>query len=518
MKFSSADSDKPTTPVESAVSPSLTLSFDSAINYAFQQNAIPVVKELRFQNDVVSRKDLVIRVATEPAFAAPAEIRIQAIEPQGEFRVSPLDLKLSHDFLAGLNEKVVGWLKVEVVAGDTVLCSRTESVSLLARNEWCGLVALPEILAAFILPNDPALMPILGRASDLLRESTGRGALNGYQDKSRKRAWEQIAALYKAVAELGIRYINPPTSFESTGQRISFPSQIVAERFGSCLDLTLLFAACCERIGLHSLVLMHEGHAYAGCWLEERTFSDAADDGSDALQQMRKHETESLITVFETTLVAGESPGLLGDAERSARAHLETEKPFRLALDVHQARLGRIVPLPVPGQRVAESAGGPVVVDTVEGIGNRVFIDPLDPAANTAAAKPATRIDQWKSRLLDLSLRNRLLNFKETKSTIRILSAAPEHVEDELAAESELALRPKPKFMSEEDPRHGATMSRQQRADALAVHLADELKHGRLHRRSSNSWRTCSTRSGANIRTLRRTSATNRRWKASRCS
>lgn len=471
-----------TTPAEPSVTLlSLTVTYDSGINYAFQQNAIPVVKELRFQNDDVERKDLVIRVSTEPAFAAPAEIRIQAIEPKGEFRVSPLDLKLSHDFLAGLNEKVAGWLKVEMIAGDAMLCSRTESVSLLARNEWCGLVALPEILAAFILPNDPALMPILGRASDLLRESTGRGALNGYQDKSRKRAWEQVAAIYKAVAELGIRYINPPASFENTGQKISCPSQIVAERFGTCLDLTLLFAACCERIGLHPLVLMHEGHAYAGCWLEERTFSDAADDGSDALQQIRKHETESLITVFETTLVAGESPGVLGDAERSARAHLETEKPFRLALDVHQARLGRIVPLPVPGQRVAEAAGAAVVVDTVEGIGNRVFTDSLDPVAHTAAVKPATRIDQWKSRLLDLSLRNRLLNFKETKSTIRILSAAPEHVEDELAAESELSLRPKPKLMSEEDPRHGATMSRQQRADALAVHLSDELKHGRLH-------------------------------------
>lgn len=81
---------------------SLAITHDCAINYAFQQNAIPVVKELRFQNDDVARKELVIRVSTEPAFAAPVEIRIQAIEPKGEFRASPLDLKLSHDLLAGL--------------------------------------------------------------------------------------------------------------------------------------------------------------------------------------------------------------------------------------------------------------------------------------------------------------------------------------------------------------------------------------------------------------------------------
>ncbi len=464
----------------SVVSLALAITFDPAINYAFQQNAIPVVKELRFQNDGVARKDLVIRVTTEPAFAAPVEIRVQSVEANGEFRVSPLDLKLSPGFLSELNEKVAGWLKVEVVEGDEVLCARTESVSLLARNEWCGLVSLPEILAAFILPNDPAIMPILSRASDLLRESTGRAALNGYQDKSRKRAWAQVAAIYRAVAELGIRYINPPASFENTGQKVSFPSRIVAERFGTCLDLTLLFAACCERAGLHPLVLMHEGHAYAGCWLEERTFPDSAAEGADALQQCRKLETEQMITVFETTIVASEAPGQLGDAERLAREHLQVEKPFRLALDVHRARIARIVPLPIPGVAPGAATGTSMTPITVEGIGDREFAEVVS-QATASAAKPATRIDQWKSRLLDLSLRNRLLNFRETKSTIRIVSAAPEHVEDELAAERELALRPKPSLMSEDDPRHGATMSRQQRADALAAHLADELKHGRLH-------------------------------------
>ena len=203
-----------------------------------------------------------------------------------------------------------------MIEGETVICSRTEAVSLLARNEWCGLVSLPEILAAFILPNDPAVMPILGRASELLRESTGRAALNGYQDKSRKRAWDQLAAIYKAIAELGIRYINPPASFENTGQKIRFPSDIVAQRFGTCLDLTLLVAACCEQAGLRPFVLMHEGHAYAGCWLEEDSLPEPA--GED-LQQIRKLSDDAFITIFETTILAGEAPGTLNDAEMLAR-------------------------------------------------------------------------------------------------------------------------------------------------------------------------------------------------------
>ncbi|MGH7945171.1 MAG: DUF4011 domain-containing protein, partial [Opitutaceae bacterium] len=466
-----------TTPAEAERAVTLVLSYDSAINYAFQQNAIPVVRELRLQNDSTPRKDLTIRITTEPAFAAPLELRLQGLDAGGEHRVAPLDLKLTHDFLAGLNEKISGWLKVDVVEAGSVICSRTDAISLLARNEWCGLVSLPEILAAFILPNDPAIMTILGRASEILREHTGRAAFNGYQDKNRKRAWEQVAAIYKAIAELGVRYISPPASFENTGQKVRFPSDILNQRFGTCLDLVLLFAACCEQVGLHPLVLMHEGHAYAGCWLEERTQPEACDD---SLQQLRKLATDSLVTVFETTLVASESPGTLRDAELLAAPHLYTDLVFRLTLDVRRARLSRIHPLPILGHGPASAVpAGAAKPAPAVGLGDREFVDPLAPSAN-GPSKPSNRIDQWRSRLLDLSLRNRLLNFKETKATIRILSASPEHVEDELAAERELSLQPKPKLMSEEDPRHAATYTKQQRTDALSDHLRDELKHGRL--------------------------------------
>ena len=114
-----------------ATTPSVVISYDRAINYAFQQNAIPVIKELRFQNDASPRKDMVIWVSTEPAFASPVEIRLQSIAAKGEYRVTPLELKLSHDFLFALNEKLAGWLKVEVVAGETVICTRTEPICRL---------------------------------------------------------------------------------------------------------------------------------------------------------------------------------------------------------------------------------------------------------------------------------------------------------------------------------------------------------------------------------------------------
>ncbi len=458
--------------------PTVLVTYDHAISYAFQQNAIPIVKELILRNDAVPRKAVTIRVETEPDFAASVEINLQSLSAGEQFRVAPLDLKLSPDFLAGLNEKLAGWLRVVVITEGTVICEVTEPIILLARNEWCGLVSLPEILAAFVLPNDPAIMPLLSRASEILGEHTGRTALNGYQDKNRKRAWEQVAAIYKAVADLAIRYINPPASFENSGQKVRFPSVICEQRFGTCLDLVLLFAACCEQVGLHPLILMHEGHAYAGCWLDERTLEEPA---IDDLQRIRKLVELESISVFEATTITNERVGTLRDGERTARAYLDTSLPFRIALDIRRARISRIHPMPIFGadNPIASSSKGPGVAHQDTGLGEREFAAPVEPQPKQPP-RPASRIDQWKSKLLDLSLRNRLLNFKPTNSTIPILSSTPEQVEDQLAADAELSVQPKPKAMGEGDPRSSTTYTQQQKVDWLKAHLLDELRQGRL--------------------------------------
>lgn len=466
--------------------PRLSMIYDHSINYAFQQNSIPVIKEIRLQNNGVARRDLTLRLTTEPAFAPAVEIRLQSIAAGGEFRVAPpeLKLKLSHDFLAELNEKVTGWLRLELIEGELALQEIKEPINLLARNEWCGLNSLPEILAAFILPNEPIVMTVLDRASDILGKATGRSALNGYQDKSKKRVWEQVAAIYKALAERGIRYINAPASFERSGQKVRYPSDVLSQRFANCLDISLLFAACCEQAGLRPLVFIHAGHAYAGCWLEERSLPEPA---GDDLQYVRKLAADELITVLEPTLLTEDDPGTLNHAELIARSHLQKDDIFCLALDVRASRSARIKPLPVgsDGASAKNSAKGEAQSSSDDRIGDREFTECINVPEKTASTT-SSRIDLWKSRLLDLTLRNRLLSFRETKATVRIL-AEPERVEDELAAERTLSLECKPKMMSSEDPRDAAIHTREQRADALIDHLREELQAGRLHTHLDNN-------------------------------
>jgi hypothetical protein len=83
--------------------------------------------------------------------------------------------------------------------------------------------------------------------------------------------------------------------------------------------------------------------------------------------------------------------------------------------------------------------------------------------------------------MLDLSLRNRFLNFRETRAAIPILSATPELVEDELSAERELALLPRPALADEADPL-SAALSPEARKAELDTLLRNALaKNRRIH-------------------------------------
>ncbi|MDP1562998.1 MAG: hypothetical protein Q8M16_16595 [Pirellulaceae bacterium] len=80
-----------------------------------------------------------------------------------------------------------------------------------------------------------------------------------------------VAALWSAVAAKSLTYANPPRSFEAVGQKTRRPATVLSEGLATCLDSTLLFAAAIEAVGLNPVVVMVEGHCFAGAWLVQKT-------------------------------------------------------------------------------------------------------------------------------------------------------------------------------------------------------------------------------------------------------
>lgn len=467
-----------------AETPSLQIALQEAVNASLWENSVPVLEELAFDNKTdVEYPAVEITISSEPPFLTPRSWMLQQVRPQ-ELRVlNDRDITLDGALLSAQTEASKAVVTVTARAGEQELTKTTRDVRVLARNEWGGLCGIPDILAAFVLPNDPAIARILRNAADILQQAGQVASLEGYQgDKTR--VWAQAQAIWCAICGLNITYINPPASFVEHGQRIRLPSQVYEERLATCLDTTVLFAACLEAIGLRPLIVLTKEHAFAGFWLSQQ---DAGASVVQDLPGIRNRLKLDDLRVFETTLVtAARKPSFAIACERG-EAHLrdigdDDEDAFREIIDVHRARLRRIRPLSTPGLRT-DTALDETSEDTSE---QPLFEAP--PALREEREeellpdRPADRVQRWCNRLLDMSARNRLLNLpKSDRQQIEIECPEPATLEDMLADmraggnAKPLRFISAPDLMDEDDPRNKSLHQGRHQEDAARAYAIEAL-------------------------------------------
>lgn len=466
---------------------SVEADYTPFINFAMQQNAVPLLRGL-VVNNLSDRKatDVVVRVWSDPPVVAEKILRVDVIAPGAGYTFSPVALTLQRGLLRKQSEREEGHLWIELAAGGVAPLRKPLPLSVLAYNEWIGVSLQPEIIAAYVLPNDLAVERILAQASALLLEKTQDGSLSGYQSGDPRRAYSQAAAIYFAAARQKIGYINPPASFEETGQKIRTPEHILDRKLASCLDTTTLLAACFEQAGLRPVIVLVAGHAFPGVWLVDKSFDDTVTHHASILSN-RIDLGEFL--VMESTGITKTPPLSFKIALEQATAHLHTRTHVFIAVDVKATRNAGIRPL-----SLTEEIGGLADEDISPGGENLSTGEDLSvpqPVAEAGMLKStypprdqeraADRLSRWKTSLLDLSLRNRLLNFKDTKKTIPLLCPDIAGLEDALAASQAFRVRPKPDAWGPSDPRDAALHQAQTGTDALFDYLREEMVQQRLH-------------------------------------
>jgi very-short-patch-repair endonuclease len=465
----------------------IRLDHDPHVNYALQQNAVPVVKELRLTNaGEDDLEDLEVEIRVEPELADPLELAVARIEAGATHVLGDVDLRFSPTRLVNQEEREQGEIVVEVRHGGATIGRDVWSLEVLAYGEWPGAGSLPEILAAFVLPNHPEADRFLAAVRDRLEASTGDPTLDGYQRRDPDRILAVARAAYEAACALGLSYVEPPASFETGGQKIRTPDRLLATGMGTCLDLALFLAAVLEQAGLHPLVLLVEGHAALGVWRIGESFVDAVVDDP---ARIRKRVALDEILVLDVVGVTGRPPLAFDEAVREGERHLTDATTFLYAVDVRTARQERIRPLALRASK--DEAYRPVALDAVA-TGDEDAGPALEAGEAAAFAPPVEeeppppetptgRLERWKRRLLDLSLRNRLLNFRDTKKTLPVLCPDLARLEDLLASGRRFSLHPEPKVLGEDDPRDGELHRRQTGDDARREFLREALERAQLH-------------------------------------
>ena len=461
---------------KAAVTADIAVSF----TFASYQNAIPVVRSVLVENITDQQiANCTVELTCSPAFLKAKTWTIDRLLPGDSLALSDRRVELDADYLAGLNEAERGEIRLRLSAGGEVLDERCFDVRLLARDEWGGVADMAQLLPAFIMPNDPGIAPILRSAAERLSAHGHPSGLDGYQSQDPRRAYMLAAAIYSAIAGMGLHYAVPPASFESRGQKIRRPSTIAVEGLATCLDTTLLFAAALEAAGLHPIILLFNGHAAAGLWLNKKTFANAIERDQT---EIRKALASRELMVFETTGVTHRPAMTMEAAQRALDHRLAEERAhaFVAAIDVSRSRSGGIMPLashkPIQDNPIseAEDPGTDLPLPAPPDFGD------IPPEA--VEVKPTTaagRIDRWQKKLLDLTLRNRLLNFPDSKKTIPFLCTDVAYLEDRLmkGATIRIISLPEQNPLGERDEAlyrdaHGRDIQRGFAAEAL---LRDEL-------------------------------------------
>lgn len=410
-----------------------------------QQNHVPVVKEITISNATdVTLENLKLKLLFEPDFAKTWETNIESISPDRAITLNTINIVTSTKMLSELTERMLGSIRLEISSEEEILFTQNYEISILAFDQWGGLLVLPEMLAAFVTPNHPAILPVIKRASEILEKWTGSPSLDEYQTRDPNRVKKQMAAIYEALSEQQITYSSVPASFEEYGQRVRLCDNIFKNKLANCLDMALLYAGCLEAAGIHPMLVIIQGHAFAGGWLINDSFTDSVNDDISLLTKRTATGINEILLV-ETTCMNSGPVIAFDEAANAADYKLNNTDNFLLFIDVKRSRFAGIRPLPL---RITSENG---ILQLIEEkpITERQTEAPTSlSATNTIIETDKIEVNKqriWERKLLDLSLRNSLLNIRITKNTLQLISVQANELEDALADGAEFQVLSKPK-------------------------------------------------------------------------
>lgn len=249
------------------------------INPAMLCNGVPAVSQLRITSNV-ALDDAHLRIECDTGRGiSTVRRRVDLIEGEQPVVTEDLDFPVLYELI----RERTGRRRINFVATlsnrEGVLDEATCSALWMSHDEWLDNRDLWQYVPAFVRPNDHAVLEILDHAVLVLKFlGDPSGEFRGYLVEDESKVVMQVRAIFQALCNdpLSLTYEAAAAPVFSAGtrryagQRVRPPREILEHRRGTCHDLTLLFASCVERIGIHPVLIMISGHTFFGFWKNSR--------------------------------------------------------------------------------------------------------------------------------------------------------------------------------------------------------------------------------------------------------
>ena len=446
----------------------ITASCAKVVGYFHLQNNITPVKRLYVKNSSDEDKENIkIKISSTPAFLLPTEITDIRL-PRRTTAKFETEVQLSPLFLVGLDKTEEGEICMQVTDGnDSVVAEQKFPVQLLPFNA-CNFVEDPGCLAAFVR-RTAELNKLLNLAGRKV-ESWGLSSCTGYSG-TRNNVRNFFAACYSVLADQ--KFTAAEIRKDADVAIIADHRETLISKIASPLELALMLAALVEANGQNAIIAMMNGKWYAGCFLINECLPNLIGDDADMLRKKSERGVSDLSLVMVDDLFGGIA---FEKAEKSAQASIKKDAEVDFIVDVKRARIMHIFPLP---ERVRKEGG----YDLRQ---SKDYYTDLAPkqlkeyGGEIGGEKEISRVTQWERRLLDMDMRNSLLNFKVSQTAVKLLVPSLEDFIENVGEIKSFTLENKPRENAESLEKISDGFERTAFLKPFADYILYEYKNKRL--------------------------------------
>lgn len=404
----------------------------NTVSYAEYYNRIPLFTSIKiFNRGKENAAGITVGISSSSPLLLSSEISIEEVPHESSVEINPENI-INPKYLADLSQPEVSVVTVTVAAGKNLICKTDVEITALPFDYWSGLSGNLEMLAAYVRPKVADCMKILAEAGLQLRTWGYSSEFTGYAGNDKNGVRNAVASVYSAIRrqnvereEMGdITGISPIGSLASLGDKKFTP-----------LAMALFAASCFEAAKLNSIVLLGKNKIGVGVWLAESCFSSTVQDDMSIVEKYISDGVNNLTIIDVDDLFAHRNASY-ATSEMHASSGV-SKNSFEALVDIRRCRIGGIFPTPL---KVKTGAG-------YELLGEGQFSFDAKPEKVTDFTKydydrQVSKDINWQRRLLDLSQKNNLLNFRYKGDCLHILAADIEPFCNKLEGVSKFSVLP----------------------------------------------------------------------------
>lgn len=274
----------------------------------FLEGTVPAVK-LAIKNN--SDKIVTLEIS--------AGIEKYAYENKATVVLNPKE-DYSYSYYPSLKKEMMGKLKsygksilYYKIDGDIKhVIEKRESILILSYGDilWqAGNISLADYIIKWVTPRDDIIrgkllnkvMDEMKRIKEIKDKFGDNGLIFGEQG-GREGIYAQTWALYNALKKWGIRYKSTSVSILQGFQRVRLPKEVLEEKGGNCIDLTVTFAAALEAMELTPVIILIPGHTFPGVVIPPNMARDLRNRGYESIVKSINSRYQNIMKKYGTKI------------------------------------------------------------------------------------------------------------------------------------------------------------------------------------------------------------------------